>query len=170
MPPTSPMWTTRSSPPRRKRGRPIAEITAHFERIYREDIGALGVIEPTYRPHATEHIDGMIEIIGELVAQGPRLSGKDGVLFDVPSMADYGKLSGRNRDDMIAGARVEVDARQEGPGGLRAVEGRQAGRAERGALGLARGARGGRAGISSARRWRRPCWARRSTFTPAGST
>ncbi len=96
-------------------GRPIAEITAHFERIYREDIGALGVIEPTLRPHATEHIDGMVAIIGELVAKGHAYPGKDGVLFDVPSMADYGKLSGRNQDEMVAGARVEVDAGKKDP-------------------------------------------------------
>ena len=96
-------------------GRPIAEITAHFERIYREDIGALGVIEPTLRPHATEHIDGMVAIIGELVAKGHAYPGKDGVLFHVPSMGDYGKLSGRNRDEMVAGARVEVDAGKKDP-------------------------------------------------------
>ncbi len=96
-------------------GRPIGEITALYERIYREDIGALGVIEPTMRPHATEHIEGMIAIIGELVAKGHAYQGKDGVLFHVPSMADYGKLSGRNRDEMIAGARVEVDGGKRDP-------------------------------------------------------
>jgi len=96
-------------------GQPIAEITANFERIYREDIGALGVIEPTMRPHATEHIQGMIEIIGELVAKGHAYAGKGGVLFHVPSMADYGKLSGRNRDEMVAGARIEVDAGKRDP-------------------------------------------------------
>jgi len=96
-------------------GKPIAEITAHFERIYREDVGALGVIEPTLRPHATDHIQGMIEIIGELVAKGHAYQGQNGVLFHVPSMADYGKLSGRNRDDMVAGARVEVDGGKKDP-------------------------------------------------------
>ena len=96
-------------------GKPIAEITAHFEQIYRDDIGALGVIEPTLRPHATEHIAGMIAIIGELVAKGHAYAGKDGVLFDVPSMANYGKLSGRNRDEMVAGARVEVDTGKKDP-------------------------------------------------------
>jgi cysteinyl-tRNA synthetase len=96
-------------------GRPIGEITALYERIYREDIAALGVIEPTMRPHATEHIEGMIAIIGELVAKGHAYQGKDGVLFHVPSMADYGKLSGRNRDEMIAGARVEVDGGKRDP-------------------------------------------------------
>jgi cysteinyl-tRNA synthetase len=96
-------------------GKPIAEITAHFERIYREDVGALGVIEPTMRPHATEHIQGMIAIIGELVAKGHAYQGQNGVLFHVPSMADYGKLSGRSRDDMVAGARVEVDGGKKDP-------------------------------------------------------
>ncbi len=96
-------------------GKPIAEITAHFERIYREDVGALGVIEPTLRPHATEHIQGMIEIIGDLVAKGHAYQGQNGVLFHVPSMADYGKLSGRTRDDMVAGARVEVDGGKKDP-------------------------------------------------------
>lgn len=96
-------------------GRPIAEITQQFERIYREDMGALGVIEPTHRPHATDHIAGMVEIIGTLVDKGHAYAGKDGVLFHVPSMADYGKLSGRSRDDMVAGARVEVDAGKRDP-------------------------------------------------------
>jgi cysteinyl-tRNA synthetase len=99
----------------RDSGRPIAEITAHYERIYREDMSALGVIEPTFRPHATEHIPGMVEIIETLVAKGHAYPGKDGVLFHVPSMADYGKLSGRSRDDMVAGARVEVDAGKKDP-------------------------------------------------------
>ena len=96
-------------------GVPIAEITARYEQIYREDMAALGVIEPTFRPHATDHIGGMVEIIETLIAKGHAYTGKEGVLFDVPSMADYGKLSGRNRDDMIAGARVEVDAGKKDP-------------------------------------------------------
>ncbi|OYX49606.1 MAG: cysteine--tRNA ligase [Alphaproteobacteria bacterium 32-64-14] len=95
--------------------RPIAEITELYERIYREDVGALGVIEPTHRPHATDHIGGMIEMIETLVKKGHAYPGNDGVLFDVPSMADYGKLSGRNREDMIAGARVEVDGGKKDP-------------------------------------------------------
>ncbi len=96
-------------------GKPIAEITALYERIYREDMGALGVIEPTFRPHATEHIGGMVEIIQTLVDKGHAYAGQNGVLFHVPSMADYGKLSGRSRDDMVAGARVEVDGGKKDP-------------------------------------------------------
>jgi cysteinyl-tRNA synthetase len=96
-------------------GQPIGEITALYERIYREDMAALGIIEPTVRPHATEHIPGMIEIIETLIEKGHAYQGNAGVLFHVPSMADYGKLSGRNRDDMVAGARVEVDNAKRDP-------------------------------------------------------
>jgi cysteinyl-tRNA synthetase len=96
-------------------GRPIAEITQHYERIYREDMGALGVLEPTFRPRATEHVPGMIEMIEKLVSEGHAYRGEAGILFNVPSMADYGKLSGRDREDMIAGARVEVDPAKRDP-------------------------------------------------------
>ena len=89
-------------------GKPIAEITALYERIYMADIGALGVIEPTIRPHATEHIPGMLSLIERLVENGHAYASASGVLFNVPSMAAYGRLSGRDRDEMIAGARVEV--------------------------------------------------------------
>src|SRR5215475_1246618 len=50
--------------------RPIGEITALYERVYREDVAALGVLEPTFRPHATEHIAGMIALIETLIARG----------------------------------------------------------------------------------------------------
>jgi cysteinyl-tRNA synthetase len=96
-------------------GRPISEITALYERIYREDMAALGNIEPTHRPHATEHIGGMIALIEDLIRKGHAYQGNAGVLFNVPSMKDYGKLSGRDRDEMIAGARVEVDAGKRDP-------------------------------------------------------
>jgi cysteinyl-tRNA synthetase len=93
----------------------IGELTALYERIYREDMAALGVIEPTYRPHATEHIPGMLAMIQALVDSGHAYAGKDGVLFHVPSMPDYGKLSGLDRDAIVAGARVEVDAAKRDP-------------------------------------------------------
>jgi cysteinyl-tRNA synthetase len=96
-------------------GRPIGEITELYERIYREDMGALGVTEPTLRPHATDHIGGMIEIIETLVAKGHAYAGNAGVLFHVPSMPDYGKLSRQPRDEIVAGARVEVDTGKRDP-------------------------------------------------------
>jgi cysteinyl-tRNA synthetase len=96
-------------------GRPIAEITALYERIYSDDMAALGIIEPTFRPHATDHIGGMISLIGDLVSKGHAYQGKAGVLFHVPSMKDYGKLSRQPRDEIVAGARVEVDAGKRDP-------------------------------------------------------
>ncbi|MEZ5939288.1 MAG: cysteine--tRNA ligase [Hyphomonadaceae bacterium] len=99
----------------RESGRPIAEITTLYERIYREDMAALNVLEPTFRPRATEHIGGMIEMIQTLAEEGHAYQGANGMLFHVPSMPDYGKLSHRERDDMIAGARVEVDPGKKDP-------------------------------------------------------
>jgi cysteinyl-tRNA synthetase len=96
-------------------GRPIGEITALYERIYSEDMAALGVIEPSFRPHATEHIGGMIALIEQLVARGHAYQGQNGVLFHVPSMRDYGKLSRQPRDEIVAGARVEVDGGKRDP-------------------------------------------------------
>jgi len=96
-------------------GQPIGEITALYEQIYREDMAALGVTEPTFRPHATEHIEGMIEIIETLVAKGHAYKGNAGVQFHVPSMPDYGKLSRQPRDEIVAGARVEVDSAKRDP-------------------------------------------------------
>ena len=96
-------------------GRPISEITELYERIYREDMGALGIIEPTVRPHATKHIEGMIEIIRTLIDKGHAYAGNAGVLFHVPSMPDYGKLSKQPREEIVAGARVEVDSAKRDP-------------------------------------------------------
>ena len=93
----------------------VGEVTALYERIYREDMAALGVIEPTLRPHATEHIPGMLAMIQTLVDTGHAYAGKDGVLFHVPSMPDYGKLSRLDRETIVAGARVEVDAAKRDP-------------------------------------------------------
>ena len=89
-------------------GVPISVITDKFAAIYRQDMGALGVIDPTLEPHATEHINEMIDMIGRLIADGHAYAAEGHVLFDTTSFSDYGKLSGRSLEDMIAGARVEV--------------------------------------------------------------
>jgi cysteinyl-tRNA synthetase len=86
----------------------ISVVTDKFAQIYREDMGALGVLPPTIEPHATAHIPDMLDQIGRLVAEGFAYPAEGHVLFDTTSFADYGKLSGRSLDDMIAGARVEV--------------------------------------------------------------
>ncbi|MES0383004.1 MAG: cysteine--tRNA ligase, partial [Hyphomicrobium sp.] len=89
-------------------GVPIRELTERTAKQFHDDIAALGVLPPTVEPRATEHIDEMKTLIEELVAKGHAYVAQDHVLFDVPSMADYGRLSNRSLDEMEAGARVEV--------------------------------------------------------------
>jgi cysteinyl-tRNA synthetase len=83
-------------------------ITERYERHYLEDMGALGVRPPDIAPHATQEIGPMIEMIERLVEQGHAYEAEGHVLFSVPSDPDYGALSRRDREQMIAGARVEV--------------------------------------------------------------
>lgn len=87
---------------------PIKTITDKFTAIYRADMAALGVLPPTLEPCATDHIPQMIGMIEALLENGHAYAAEGHVLFNVPSFAGYGQLSGRNRDDMIAGARVDV--------------------------------------------------------------
>ena len=83
-------------------------ITQRYERFYLDDMGALGVAPPDIAPHATDEIGPMVEMIGELIAGGYAYAAEGHVLFSVASDPDYGALSRRDRDAMIAGARVEV--------------------------------------------------------------
>jgi cysteinyl-tRNA synthetase len=85
-----------------------AVITNRYERLYLEDMRALGVRDPDIAPHATREIAPMIGLIGRLFEHGNAYQAQDHVLFSVPSDPDYGILSKRDRDAMIAGARVEV--------------------------------------------------------------
>ncbi|RKQ73868.1 cysteine--tRNA ligase [Oceanibaculum indicum] len=89
-------------------GEEIGTITARTTQAYLEDMGALGVLEPDVQPRATQHIAEMIAMIETLIAKGHAYAADGHVLFSVPSMPDYGQLSRRNRDELIAGARVEV--------------------------------------------------------------
>jgi len=91
-----------------ERGISIRELTEETARIYDEDIAALGCLPPSVTPRATEHIAEMVAIIAQLIAAGHAYAADGHVLFDVSSKADYGKLSRRSLDEMIAGARVEV--------------------------------------------------------------
>jgi len=83
-------------------------ITDRYERHYLEDMGALGVAPPTLAPHATQEIAPMTAMIERLVATGHAYEAEGHVLFSVASDPDYGVLSRRDREQMIAGARVEV--------------------------------------------------------------
>jgi len=86
----------------------IREVTSKTEKQFHEDVAALGCLPPTRQPRATEHIAEMIAMIGKLIATGHAYAAEGHVLFHVPSMPDYGQLSRRSLDDMIAGARVDV--------------------------------------------------------------
>ncbi|MDR0808345.1 MAG: cysteine--tRNA ligase [Gemmobacter sp.] len=89
-------------------GRPIRDITDETIGWYHQDMDALGALRPTHEPRATEYVGAMIAMILELIGRGHAYEAEGHVLFDVRSYADYGRLSGRSVDDMIAGARVEV--------------------------------------------------------------
>lgn len=89
-------------------GMAINEITEKFTRIYNEDMGTLGVELPDVQPKATEHIQEMIDQIEQLIERGHAYEAEGHVLFHVPSDPSYGALSGRSRDEQVAGARVEV--------------------------------------------------------------
>ena len=91
-----------------QRGISIRELTENTARIFEEDVAALGNLPPSVTPRATEHIDQMTKIIEELIAAGHAYAAQGHVLFNVSSKADYGKLSRRSVDEMLAGARVEV--------------------------------------------------------------
>jgi cysteinyl-tRNA synthetase len=88
-------------------GEPIDAITEKFARIYLDDTAALNVLPPDIQPRATEHVGDMIDMIRTLETKGHAYKNASGVNFYVPSMAEYGKLAQRDRDDMIAGARVD---------------------------------------------------------------
>ena len=92
----------------RETGEAIEVITRKYEKIYNEDMGALGVRAPDVQPRATEHIVEMTNLIGALIQRGHAYEAEGHVMFNVPSFPAYGGLSRRSRDDQVAGARVEV--------------------------------------------------------------
>ncbi len=92
----------------REEGVPIRDLTERTAKQFHEDIAALGVLPPTHEPRATEYIGPMIELIERLIAKGHAYAADGHVLFDVTSTKDYGRLSRRSLDELIAGARVEV--------------------------------------------------------------
>ena len=91
-----------------EQGVDIGEITAKFEKIYLEDMASLGVAPPDIDPHATDHIPEMIAMMEKLIESGHAYAAEGHVLFNVPSFEEYGQLSKRDQEEMLAGARVEV--------------------------------------------------------------
>jgi cysteinyl-tRNA synthetase len=92
----------------RDNGVSISEITERYAKIYNDDMAALGVLPPDVQPLATDHIDEMIALMKALIERGHAYEAEGHVLFHVPSNPSYGALSGRSRDEQVAGARVEV--------------------------------------------------------------
>jgi len=92
----------------RERGEPIDTITERTTQAFHDDMAALGALPPSEEPRATRTIPEMVALIEALIERGHAYAADGHVLFSVPSMPDYGRLSRRDRDEMIAGARVEV--------------------------------------------------------------
>jgi cysteinyl-tRNA synthetase len=89
-------------------GEQIDSVTARTTEAYHQDMAALNALPPDIEPRATHHIVQMVSMIEKLIAQGNAYEADGHVLFSVPSMPDYGKLSRRSRDELIAGARIDV--------------------------------------------------------------
>jgi cysteinyl-tRNA synthetase len=93
----------------------LRELTEETQAQYLADVNALGNLPPTHTPRATDHVREMIAMIAALIAGGHAYAADGHVLFDVGSKPDYGKLSRRPLDEMIAGARVEVAPYKKNP-------------------------------------------------------
>ena len=92
----------------KENGEPIRDLTERTFRAYQDDMAALGALTPTEQPRCTETIPPMVAMIGVLIDKSCAYEAEGHVLFHVPAMKNYGELSRRSLDDMIAGARVEV--------------------------------------------------------------
>ena len=100
----------------KERGEPIDVVTAGPIAAYHEDMGALHALPPNLEPRATEHLPEIIDIIERLIARGHAYEAAGHVLFAVASFAEYGRLSGRSPDELLAGARVDVAPYKRDPG------------------------------------------------------
>jgi cysteinyl-tRNA synthetase len=100
----------------KREGVPIGALTARYLAAYHEDLRALGVAPPDVEPRVTDNITSIVGFIERLIASGHAYVAEGHVLFSVASCADYGALSGRDPDEMLAGARVEVAPYKRDPG------------------------------------------------------
>lgn len=98
-----------------REGRDWKEIAETHIASFREDMERLGVLPPTFEPRATEHIDDMIALIQQLLDRGYAYQLDGSVYFSVSSDKGYGVLSGRSLDEMMAGARIDIDERKQDP-------------------------------------------------------
>ncbi|RMG60726.1 MAG: cysteine--tRNA ligase [Deltaproteobacteria bacterium] len=90
-------------------------ISERYIQAFYEDMGRLGLLSPTFEPKATEHIDGIIELVSRLIERGHAYVVDGDVYFAIDTFPDYGKLSGKNLEELEAGARVDVDERKRNP-------------------------------------------------------
>ena len=100
----------------RESGESIGELTERFVAAYNEDVAALGVLDADVEPRATHHIAEIIDMIARLLERGHAYVAEGHVLFHVQSDPEYGALSHRDLEDMLAGARIEVEAYKRHPG------------------------------------------------------
>lgn len=96
-------------------GEPIDSVTARTTAQFHADMDDLGLLRPDIEPRATRHIGDMIAMIEALIAKGFAYAAEGHALFHVPAMSDYGQLSRRSQDELIAGARVEVAPYKKSP-------------------------------------------------------
>ena len=96
-------------------GEPIDSVTTRTTKAFHDDMAALGALPPSVEPRATQHIAQMIALIETLIERGHAYAAEGHVLFSVPSMADYGRLSGHSREELVAGARVDVAPYKQDP-------------------------------------------------------
>jgi len=98
-----------------EQGVPISTVTDRFAAAYREDMAGLGIAPPDVEPHATAHIGEIIAMIQTLIAGGHAYAAEGHVLFNVDAYPAYGALSGRDTEELIAGARVEIAPYKQNP-------------------------------------------------------
>lgn len=92
----------------RETGEDIRSITDRTSKVYQNDMASLGALPPDIEPRCTDHVAQMIAMTEQLISTGNAYEAEGHVLFNVPSMAEYGRLSGHTRDELIAGARIDV--------------------------------------------------------------
>ncbi|MFB3148524.1 MAG: cysteine--tRNA ligase [Thermodesulfobacteriota bacterium] len=96
-------------------GVPTQEISEKYIQEYKEDMASIGVKSPTIQPKVTEHVPEIVEMIERIIDNGHAYQSGDDVFFSVKKFKGYGKLSRRDPDDMLAGARIDINEKKENP-------------------------------------------------------
>ena len=99
-----------------EQGVPISEIADRYTRAYHDDLAELGVLPPDVEPRATDHVEAIVVMISGLIEKGYAYEAEGHVLFSVAAYSEYGRLSHRDLDELLAGARIEVAPYKRDPG------------------------------------------------------